>query len=292
MAWGIRANLVVPGLVDTPLGREASRRNPGRTARSLPFRSAGDGYPTLMDQVVRARGGQTDHPVTCGLRPSREVLDNRTYRRKCARRVSAPSLPSVTAAGVPPPVPDGTATGAPASRRGAAEAEAEEASGLPGRRGGLSRPAVTCLRRRTGLPAGRRGGRVWPGPRRGRLGSCGRAPGRWALRGKAGTGWSGRGAGRGRASGPDHRRGSRSWASSCRIRRFLVPGLVRTSFVGMARCPPGRTGMSRRRSDQRRCFLGWDVRPYRWLERSGRVARRPPAVTIGSPSKDQPGQAA
>src|SRR6516164_3814257 len=37
MAQGIRANLVVPGLVDTPLGREASRLNPGRTARALPF---------------------------------------------------------------------------------------------------------------------------------------------------------------------------------------------------------------------------------------------------------------
>jgi NAD(P)-dependent dehydrogenase (short-subunit alcohol dehydrogenase family) len=37
MARGIRANLVVPSLVDTPLGREASRRNPGRTARRLPF---------------------------------------------------------------------------------------------------------------------------------------------------------------------------------------------------------------------------------------------------------------
>ena len=37
MARGIRANLVVPSLVDTPLGRDASRLNPGRTARSLPF---------------------------------------------------------------------------------------------------------------------------------------------------------------------------------------------------------------------------------------------------------------
>ena len=37
MAREIRANLVVPSLVDTPLGREASRLNPGRTARSLPF---------------------------------------------------------------------------------------------------------------------------------------------------------------------------------------------------------------------------------------------------------------
>jgi NAD(P)-dependent dehydrogenase (short-subunit alcohol dehydrogenase family) len=37
MASSIRANLVVPSLVDTPLGREASRRNPARTARRLPF---------------------------------------------------------------------------------------------------------------------------------------------------------------------------------------------------------------------------------------------------------------
>ena len=37
MARGIRANLVVPSLVDTPLGRDASRLNPGRTARALPF---------------------------------------------------------------------------------------------------------------------------------------------------------------------------------------------------------------------------------------------------------------
>lgn len=33
----IRASLVVPSLVDTPLGRDASRRNPARTARRLPF---------------------------------------------------------------------------------------------------------------------------------------------------------------------------------------------------------------------------------------------------------------
>ncbi len=37
MASSIRANLVVPSLVDTPLGREASSRNPARTARRLPF---------------------------------------------------------------------------------------------------------------------------------------------------------------------------------------------------------------------------------------------------------------
>ena len=37
MARQIRANLVLPSLVDTPLGRDASRRNPARTARRLPF---------------------------------------------------------------------------------------------------------------------------------------------------------------------------------------------------------------------------------------------------------------
>jgi NAD(P)-dependent dehydrogenase (short-subunit alcohol dehydrogenase family) len=33
----IRANIVVPSLVDTPLGRDASRANPARTSRRLPF---------------------------------------------------------------------------------------------------------------------------------------------------------------------------------------------------------------------------------------------------------------
>ena len=37
MSSFIRANLVVPSLVDTPLGREASSRNPARAARRLPF---------------------------------------------------------------------------------------------------------------------------------------------------------------------------------------------------------------------------------------------------------------
>jgi NAD(P)-dependent dehydrogenase (short-subunit alcohol dehydrogenase family) len=37
MARHIRANLVVPSLVDTPMGREASRLNPARTARRIPF---------------------------------------------------------------------------------------------------------------------------------------------------------------------------------------------------------------------------------------------------------------
>jgi NAD(P)-dependent dehydrogenase (short-subunit alcohol dehydrogenase family) len=37
MARFIRANLVVPSLVDTPLGREASAGNPARTSRRLPF---------------------------------------------------------------------------------------------------------------------------------------------------------------------------------------------------------------------------------------------------------------
>src|SRR5260370_454561 len=36
VARGIRAKLVVPGLGDTPLGRDAPRLNPGRATRVLP----------------------------------------------------------------------------------------------------------------------------------------------------------------------------------------------------------------------------------------------------------------
>ena len=59
MAREIRANLVVPSLVDTPLGREASRLNPGRTARRLPFGLAGDGLGGgLRRGVAAVRGSQ------------------------------------------------------------------------------------------------------------------------------------------------------------------------------------------------------------------------------------------
>jgi hypothetical protein len=62
------------------------------------------GHPTSMDQVVRARGGgHADDPVTCGLRPSRQVLDKRTYRRfpftSRSRRVTAAQL-SASAVGL------------------------------------------------------------------------------------------------------------------------------------------------------------------------------------------------
>lgn len=43
-AKGIRANVVSPGLIDTPMGRAASARRPDRTARALPFQRQGTGW--------------------------------------------------------------------------------------------------------------------------------------------------------------------------------------------------------------------------------------------------------
>ena len=68
---GIRANVVAPGLIDTPLGRDASRNRPSRAARPLPFGRQGTGwevaYATLFlishessyvnGQVLIADGG-------------------------------------------------------------------------------------------------------------------------------------------------------------------------------------------------------------------------------------------
>lgn len=41
---GIRANVVSPGLIDTPMGRAASARRPDRAARPLPFQRQGTGW--------------------------------------------------------------------------------------------------------------------------------------------------------------------------------------------------------------------------------------------------------
>lgn len=41
---GIRANVVAPGLIDTPLGRDASRGRPARAQRPLPFGRQGTGW--------------------------------------------------------------------------------------------------------------------------------------------------------------------------------------------------------------------------------------------------------
>lgn len=41
---GIRVNAIAPGLLDTPMGRAASARSPGRTARPLPFRRQGTAW--------------------------------------------------------------------------------------------------------------------------------------------------------------------------------------------------------------------------------------------------------
>lgn len=43
-AKGIRANVVSPGLIDTPMGRAASARRPDRAARALPFKRQGTGW--------------------------------------------------------------------------------------------------------------------------------------------------------------------------------------------------------------------------------------------------------
>ena len=45
-ARGIRANIVAPGLMDTALGRDASRRRPARNERPLPFGRQGTGWET------------------------------------------------------------------------------------------------------------------------------------------------------------------------------------------------------------------------------------------------------
>jgi NAD(P)-dependent dehydrogenase (short-subunit alcohol dehydrogenase family) len=41
---GIRANVVSPGLIDTPMGRDASARRPDRTSRPLPFGRQGTAW--------------------------------------------------------------------------------------------------------------------------------------------------------------------------------------------------------------------------------------------------------
>jgi|GEM_PF-46553 len=41
---GLRANVIAPGLIDTPLGRDASRHRPTRAARPLPFGRQGTGW--------------------------------------------------------------------------------------------------------------------------------------------------------------------------------------------------------------------------------------------------------
>lgn len=41
---GLRANVIAPGLIDTPLGRDASRARPSRAARPLPFGRQGTAW--------------------------------------------------------------------------------------------------------------------------------------------------------------------------------------------------------------------------------------------------------
>ncbi len=43
-ATGLRANVLAPGLIDTPMGRDASRARPSRAVRPLPFGRQGTGW--------------------------------------------------------------------------------------------------------------------------------------------------------------------------------------------------------------------------------------------------------
>ena len=43
---GIRANVIAPGLMDTSIGRLASRGRPGRTATNIPLGRQGTGWET------------------------------------------------------------------------------------------------------------------------------------------------------------------------------------------------------------------------------------------------------
>lgn len=43
-ARGIRANVLAPGLIDTPVGRDASRDRPGRASQPVPFGRLGTGW--------------------------------------------------------------------------------------------------------------------------------------------------------------------------------------------------------------------------------------------------------
>jgi NAD(P)-dependent dehydrogenase (short-subunit alcohol dehydrogenase family) len=43
-AHGIRANVVAPGMIDTPVGRDASRDRPGRATQPVPFGRLGTGW--------------------------------------------------------------------------------------------------------------------------------------------------------------------------------------------------------------------------------------------------------
>ncbi len=98
MARGIRANLVVPSLVDTPLGREASRLNPGRTARSLPFgrQATAWRWPTPRcgccrenpATSTRIRWSSTAARPASGNRPAERYRADRTVTRMRVMRES------------------------------------------------------------------------------------------------------------------------------------------------------------------------------------------------------------
>lgn len=48
---GLRANVVAPGLIDTPMGRDASRARPSRAARPLPFGRQGTAFEVAQSAL-------------------------------------------------------------------------------------------------------------------------------------------------------------------------------------------------------------------------------------------------
>lgn len=77
---GIRCNSVLPGLMDTPMGRAATRRRPGRIASPLPFGRQGTGwevaYATLFlmsheSSFVNAHALVVDGGLAAGVALSR-----------------------------------------------------------------------------------------------------------------------------------------------------------------------------------------------------------------------------
>lgn len=53
---GIRCNAVLPGLMDTPMGRDATRRRPARVGAPLPFGRQGTGWEVAYASLFLMSG--------------------------------------------------------------------------------------------------------------------------------------------------------------------------------------------------------------------------------------------
>lgn len=73
---GIRCNAVLPGLIDTPMGRDATRHRPGRAATAVPFGRQGTGWEVAHaclflvsheSSYVNAHALVVDGGLSCGV---------------------------------------------------------------------------------------------------------------------------------------------------------------------------------------------------------------------------------